>query len=72
MNSAIITIGDELIQGFTLDTNASWISKYLNSYNITVKKVITIGDDEEDIVSSLEYLKKDLLVMIFHIKEIIV
>ena len=45
MNACILTIGYELLQGFTIDTNANWISKILLSKGIQVKKILTIGDE---------------------------
>ena len=41
----IISIGDELLYGQTLDTNAHWISHKLDEYNIKVFQRTTIGDD---------------------------
>ena len=29
MNACVLTIGNELLQGFTLDTNSTWIGKKL-------------------------------------------
>ena len=45
MNACVLTIGDELLQGFTTDTNASWLGSTLLPYNITIQKKITVGDD---------------------------
>ena len=56
MNQAIvITIGNELLQGYTLDTNASWISSYLRDRDIEVSNRLTVGDSKQEIVSSLSY-----------------
>ena len=44
MNAAIIAIGDELIQGFTVDSNSSWISNFVLDYGINVYKTVSIGD----------------------------
>ena len=56
MKAAIITIGDELIQGFTVDSNANWLSQYLTNRNIEVMTRICISDNENAIVNSLEHL----------------
>ena len=50
MKACIITIGNELLQGFTIDTNSSWIGKKLLPLNITIKKKITIPDDHNIII----------------------
>ncbi len=48
----IISIGDELLYGQTLDTNAHWISHKLDEYNIKVFQRTTIGDDADQILSA--------------------
>ena len=59
MKAAIITIGDELIQGFTVDSNANWLSQYLTNSNIEVMTRICISDNENAIANSLEHLYKN-------------
>jgi len=53
MNAIIISIGDELILGQTVDTNAAWLSRQLSSLGITVLEHITVGDDINAIVGQL-------------------
>lgn len=48
----IISIGDELLYGQTLDTNAHWISHKLDEYNIKVFQRTTIGDDSDQILNA--------------------
>lgn len=50
----IISIGDEILYGQTLDTNSHWISGRLDEIGIKVQRKITIGDDREEILNSLE------------------
>ena len=50
MNACIITIGDELLQGFTTDTNSAWLGKILHPYGIHINKIITVGDDHNAII----------------------
>jgi nicotinamide-nucleotide amidase len=47
MHAEIISIGDELISGQTLDTNSQWISRRLNELGIPVLFHVTVGDDLE-------------------------
>ena len=54
MNACILTIGDELLQGFTIDTNSTWLAKTLLSYNINIIKTVTIGDDHGKIITTGE------------------
>ena len=48
----IISIGDELLYGQTLDTNAHWVSHKLDEYNIKVFQRTTIGDDADQILNA--------------------
>lgn len=51
----IITIGDEILYGQILDTNAQWMSKQLDSIGVKVTQRLTIGDVKEEILSTLKY-----------------
>jgi len=50
VNACVLTIGDELLQGFTTDTNSSWLGMTLLPYGINISKKITVGDDINSIV----------------------
>lgn len=54
----IISIGDEILYGQTLDTNSHWISGALDSLGIRVIKKVTIGDIREEILHYLEQSEK--------------
>jgi len=54
VNAAVITVGDELLQGFTVDTNSSWLGTTLLPYNIQIRKKIVVGDNLNDIISSAQ------------------
>ncbi|GAC1418842.1 MAG: competence/damage-inducible protein A [Gemmatimonadaceae bacterium] len=49
----LITIGDELLLGFTIDTNAAHVSRTLASAGIEVVRRTTVGDDAEKIASAV-------------------
>lgn len=53
LTASICTIGDEILIGQIVDTNSSLIAKELNKCGIKVNKMISIQDDEDEIVSSL-------------------
>ncbi|MGP1514356.1 MAG: CinA family nicotinamide mononucleotide deamidase-related protein [Bacteroidales bacterium] len=53
MNVEIINIGDELLIGQVVNTNASYIAKILNSVGIAVKYITVISDDTEQIRQSV-------------------
>lgn len=52
--ASICTIGDEILIGQIIDTNSAHISQALNSAGIKVSRMISIADDKDDIISSLE------------------
>lgn len=52
--ASICTIGDEILIGQVVDTNSSNISLALNSLGIRVTRMVSIGDDHDVIISSLE------------------
>ena len=52
MKAQIITIGDELLIGQTINSNASVIGKCLTDLQIEVQRQVVVGDDEQEIVSA--------------------
>ncbi|MDR3626236.1 MAG: competence/damage-inducible protein A [Ignavibacteriaceae bacterium] len=50
MNAHIITIGDEILIGQTINTNAAFIGEKLSGIQINVRKTSTVPDDEEEIL----------------------
>ena len=59
MRVGIITIGNELLSGFTLDRNAAWIGQQLLTSGIKVNVHHTIPDDFDVIYDTLEYQFKE-------------
>ncbi len=49
MRAIILTIGDELIGGHTLDTNSSYLAGRLGELGISVARLETVGDDPDEI-----------------------
>jgi nicotinamide-nucleotide amidase len=65
MNASIISVGQELLLGDTINTNASWLGTFLSENAINLRKVITIGDDAKMIIRSLDQtLKRSDLVIV--------
>jgi competence/damage-inducible protein CinA-like protein len=61
----IISIGDELLIGQTLNTNAHWMSAELNKIGFVVRQQITISDTEEAILNAVdESLTKSEVILI--------
>ncbi|WP_374329780.1 CinA family nicotinamide mononucleotide deamidase-related protein [Soonwooa sp.] len=53
-NAILITIGDEILSGNTIDTNSNFIATELKSIGISVKQIFTISDEIEVIKSTLK------------------
>lgn len=54
IQASICTIGDEILIGQIIDTNSSHISLALNDSGVRVTKMLSIGDDLDTIVDTLE------------------
>ena len=54
MTAHIINIGDELLIGQVVNTNASWMAEELNKRNIKVTNISVISDGGDDIRTQLE------------------
>lgn len=55
MKAIIITIGDELLNGQTIDTNSAYIARALNKIGVNLHERIAISDDEKHILNTLQY-----------------
>ncbi|MBI9070332.1 MAG: competence/damage-inducible protein A [Melioribacteraceae bacterium] len=64
MKAQIISIGDELLIGKTLNTNAAFIGNLLTENQINVTKISVVGDDEQSIKDAFEYSSKNFDVAI--------
>jgi PncC family amidohydrolase len=53
VNASIITIGDELLIGQTIDTNSAFIAQELNRIGVWVKRRVAIADDRQAILDTL-------------------
>ena len=53
MTASILAIGDELLSGYTLDTNSNWIAQRLRALGIPLKRVTQLRDRQEEIVEQV-------------------
>lgn len=53
MEAEIITIGDELLIGQTIDTNSAYLGQQLGKIGISVTRKTAISDQESDILSAI-------------------
>ena len=49
----ILTIGDELLRGELVDTNAAWLASRLAELGLQLRRISSVGDTESDIVAAL-------------------
>ncbi len=65
MQCAIITIGDEILIGKTIDTNSAWLGRKLNDLGFDIRQIHSISDKPKEIVRALdESLEKTDLVVL--------
>ena len=50
----LISIGDELLLGNTINTNAAWLSSQLIPLGVVINTSIVIQDNEQIIINSLK------------------
>ncbi len=53
MKAEILSIGNELLNGTTLNTNANWLADRLVRTGVSPEKIVTVGDDREGILKEL-------------------
>lgn len=65
MRAEILSTGEELVLGATLDSNSAWLSQRLSELGIPVVRHTAVGDDLDDIVDALRSAtaRADLVLM---------
>lgn len=65
MEAEIITIGDELLIGQTIDTNSAYFGQQLGSIGISISRRTAVSDKESAILSALSeaFSRVDLVIM---------
>lgn len=51
MNIELVTIGDELLRGWTINSNAAWLGRELSERGARVSRTTVVPDDVEEIAS---------------------
>ena len=60
MKAIIITIGDEILIGQTIDTNSAWLGEKLELLNVKVLRMASISDEPSEIEKALTEGLKDV------------
>ncbi len=58
MKAVLITVGNELLEGRTINTNAAFLGEKLYELGIPVEEVIVVPDDEEKIARAVQRVLK--------------
>ncbi|MBK5188205.1 MAG: competence/damage-inducible protein A, partial [Gemmatimonadaceae bacterium] len=53
MQIELLTIGDELLLGFTVDTNAAYLARTLAAIGVEIVHRSTVGDDADAIAAAV-------------------
>ena len=64
MNVGLITIGNELLSGFTTDTNSAWIGQSILEVGAEITWHVTIGDQANKITAVLDQIPQDIKVVL--------
>ena len=49
----IVTIGDELLLGLTIDTNGAWLARELSAHGVTISRRATVNDRASEIAAAV-------------------
>jgi len=60
MRCSIITIGDEILIGQTIDTNSAWLGERLNNMGFEMVNILTIQDIPDMINQALDNVDEDI------------
>lgn len=55
MNATIINIGNELLNGHSINTNAAFIAQQLTSIGVNVNEILVVKDDASDIKNAIKH-----------------
>ena len=64
MNVGLITIGNELLSGFTTDTNSAWIGQSVLEVGAEIAWHVPIGDQYNHITAALDQVPEDIKVVL--------
>ncbi|QUO48951.1 MULTISPECIES: competence/damage-inducible protein A [Halorubrum] len=59
MEVALITVGDELLSGDTVNTNANWLAAELSERGVAVPRILSIPDDRAEIADRVREYAAD-------------
>lgn len=54
MKAEIVTIGDEILIGQTIDTNSAWMAEQLHMIGVRTNRIVSISDTREAILNAID------------------
>jgi nicotinamide-nucleotide amidase len=54
--AAVLVTGSEILLGLTLDRNSGFLARGLDALGVELRRILTVGDDEDDLTRGLEEL----------------
>jgi nicotinamide-nucleotide amidase len=54
MQAELLTIGDEILIGQIINTNAVWMAKELNYIGVSIKQITSVSDNKNHIIEALD------------------
>ncbi len=65
MIASIVTVGDELLNGQTVDTNSAWLGEKLNEIGVTLSLKLSVTDTMKGIIDGLKFASQhsDIILM---------
>ena len=60
VTAAFLVIGDEILSGRTKDKNIGFVADYMTSLGIDLKEVRVVPDEQEEIVSAVNALRRKI------------
>ncbi|HEV7677143.1 MAG TPA: molybdopterin-binding protein [Candidatus Dormibacteraeota bacterium] len=53
-STMIVAVGDELLGGFTLDTNSHWLAQQVREAGYPCRRIEVVADEDSEIVAAIE------------------
>jgi nicotinamide-nucleotide amidase len=65
MKAEIVTIGDEILIGQTIDTNSAWMAEQLHMIGVRTNRIVSISDTREAILNAIDdsFSRADIVLM---------
>lgn len=60
----LLTVGNEILIGQVTDTNSAWMGDQLTALGFSVREIVSVADDETQIVTTLTRLSKEYDIVI--------